>query len=103
MILQALLYTNKNKTMIIEFSKREIADDNIPALLEKLGYSFDPTKPPSITASLPIIQELVLQKLDTAIKELFLTEEKAKVETQIETLKEVAEAQAAIKLEASKR
>jgi len=89
--------------MIIEFSKREIADDKIPALLEKLGYSFQASRPPSITESLPIIQELVLQKLDTAIKELFLTEEKAKVESQIEALNEVAEAQAAVKTEASKR
>ena len=89
--------------MIIEFSKREIADDKIPALLQKLGYSFDPASPPSLAESLPIIQEKVLEKLDWAIKGLFLSEEKAKVESQIEALNEVAEAQAAVKTDATKR
>ena len=89
--------------MTIEFSKREIADEKIPALLEKLGYSFDPNVPPPISESLPIIQALVLNNLDLAIRELFLNEEKAKVESQIEALNQVAEAQAAVKVEASKR
>lgn len=89
--------------MIIEFSKREIADDKIPALLEKLTYIANPRVPPTLEESLSIIQELVLRELDRAIKELFLTEEKAKVQSQINALNEVVEAQAAVKIEASKR
>lgn len=89
--------------MIIEFSKREIADDKIPALLEKLTYIVNPRVPPTLEESLSIIQELVLRELDRAIKELFLTEEIAKVQSQINALNEVVEAQAAVKIEASKR
>jgi hypothetical protein len=92
--------------MIIEFSKREIADDKILPLLEKLGlklgYGIRPMIEPTIEESVIIIQDLVLRDLDRAIKELFLAEERSKVESQINALNELVEAQAEMKMEASK-